>query len=40
MEKYTRAGVPGATDGSYIFRIDDSTQVSNSQTVRFRVRNG
>jgi hypothetical protein len=27
MERYTRAGVPGATDGSYIFRIDDATQV-------------
>lgn len=27
MERYTRAGVPGATDGSYIFRIDDNTQV-------------
>ncbi|EOD37382.1 hypothetical protein EMIHUDRAFT_70530, partial [Emiliania huxleyi CCMP1516] len=27
MERYTRAGVPGATDGSYVFKLDDTTQV-------------
>ena len=27
MRKYTQAGVPGASDGSYIFRIDENHNV-------------